>query len=142
MDVGPEHERAAPKVDFDRRLLELAGRQHYVVARDQLREFGTPRQIEHRLAKRRLERVHESVYRVAGSPRTWHQQLLAACLASSGANAVSFRAAAQLWGLPGGAEIVEVTAPRHRRMQFDDVTIARELLSHRPRRHLPRTASP
>jgi hypothetical protein len=112
-----------PKVDFDRRLLELAGRQHYVVGRDQLREFGTPRQIEYRLAKRRLERVHEGVYRVAGSPETWHQKLLAACLSSSGANAVSFRAAAQLWGLPGGAEIVEVTAPRHRRMQFDAVTI-------------------
>jgi very-short-patch-repair endonuclease len=111
------------RADFDRLLLELAGRQHYVVARDQLTDFGTPRQVEHRLATRRLERVHEGVYRVAGSPRSWHQQLLAACLSSSGANAVSFRAAAQMWGLPGGAEIVEVTAPRHRRMQPDGVTI-------------------
>ena len=111
------------RVDFDRLMLELAGRQHYVVARHQLREFGTERQIEHRLATRRLERVHEGVYRIVGSPDTWHQRLRAACLSSSGANAVSFRAAAQMWGLPGGAEIVEVTAPRHRRMQFDDVTI-------------------
>jgi len=111
------------RVDFDRLMLELAGRQHYVVARDQLREFGTERQIEHRLATRRLERVHEGVYRVVGSPDTWHQRLRAACLSSSGANAASFRAAAQMWGLPGGAEIVEVTAPRHRRMQFDDVTV-------------------
>ena len=99
------------------------GRQHYVVARDQLLEFGTARQIEHRLAKGRLERVHEAVYRVAGSPETWHQQLLGACLASSGANAVSFRAAAQLWGLPCGAEVVEVAAPRHRRMQLEGVRI-------------------
>jgi hypothetical protein len=114
--------QAVAKHDFDRRLLELAGRQHYVVAREQLREFGTRRQIEHRLARGRLERVHDGVYRVVGSPNTWHQRLLAACLASSGANAVSFRAAALLWDLPGGEEIVEVTAPRHRRMQFSDVT--------------------
>ena len=112
-----------PRVDFDRRMLEIAGGQHGLVARDQLREFGSPRQIEYRLARGRIEHVHEGVYRLAGSPRTWHQQLLAACLASSGANAVSFRAAAQMWGLPGGAEIVEVTAPRHRRMQYDDVAM-------------------
>jgi hypothetical protein len=112
-----------PPVDFDRRLLEIAGGQHSLVARDQLLEFGSERQIEYRLARRRLERVHDGVYRLAGSPPTWHQQLLAACLASSGANAASFRAAAQLWGLPGGEEIVEVTAPRHRRMQIDGITM-------------------
>jgi hypothetical protein len=109
--------------EFDRRLLELAGGQHFVVSRAQLRDFGTNRQVEHRLSKRVLERVHEGVYRVVGSPQTWHQRLRAACLASSGANAVSFRAAAQLWGLPGGAEIVEIAAPRHRRMQLDEVRI-------------------
>jgi hypothetical protein len=109
--------------EFDRRLLELAGRQHYVVSRSQLREFGSFRQIEHRLAKRFIEREHEGVYRVAGSPKTWHQRLRAACLASSGANGVSFRAAAQLSGLPGGEEIVEITAPRHHRMQLEGVRI-------------------
>ncbi len=107
--------------DFDRRLLDLAGRQHYVVTRDQLLEFGTRRQVEHRLKKRPLERVHQAVYRVAGSPRTWHQDLTAACFASSGANVVSFRAGAQLWGLPGGSETVEITSPRHRRVQSDQV---------------------
>jgi len=110
-----------PKVDFDKRLLELAGSQHYVVARGQLREFGTARQIEHRLAKGRLQRVHEGVYRVVGSPDTWQQRLMAACLSSSGANAASFRAGAQMFRLPGGDEIVEITAPRHRRMQLDGV---------------------
>ena len=53
--------------DFDRRLLEL----------------GTRRQIEHRLAHHRLEGVHEAVYRVVGSPPTWHQQLVAACLSAA-----------------------------------------------------------
>ena len=52
-DRLPAPPRPPPsRVDFDRRLLELAGAQHYVVARDQLREFGTPRQIEYRLATR------------------------------------------------------------------------------------------
>jgi hypothetical protein len=109
--------------DFDRRLLELAGRQHYVVARAQLREFGTERQIEHRLKRGRLERVHEGVYRVVGSPNTWRQRVLAACLSSSGANAASFRACAKFLDLPGGEEIVEVTAPRHRRMQLDGAIV-------------------
>jgi hypothetical protein len=111
------------RVDFDRRLLELAGRQHYVVAREQLREFGTERQIEYRLETGRLEGVYEAVYRVVGSPDTWYQRLQAACLSSSGANGVSFRAGALMWDLPGGVEIVEVTAPRHRRMQLDGVRV-------------------
>ena len=109
--------------DFDRPMLQLAGRQHYVVARSQLRDFGTDRQTEHRLARGLLESVHEGVYRVVGSPDTWQQRVLAACLASSGANAVSFRACARMWDLPGGEEIVEVTAPRHRRMQLDGVIV-------------------
>jgi len=109
--------------DFDRRLLELAGSQHYVVARAQLLEFGSKRQIEYRLANGQLEPVYEGVYRVVGSPRTWHQRLLAACLSSSGVNAVSFRAAALILDWPGGAELVEITALRHRRMQLDGVRV-------------------
>src|SRR5689334_9858699 len=88
-DDGPILEtdtRPKRRADFDRRLLELAGPQHYVVARGQLLEFGSARQIEYRIQTGLLERVYEGVYRIAGSPRTWHQQLLAACLASSGAN--------------------------------------------------------
>ncbi len=108
-------------VDFDRRMLELAGHQHSVVTREQLLEFGSRRHVEHRLKKRLLEHVHDGVYRLAGSPKSWHQQLLAATLASSGASCVSFRAAAEMWGLPAGSEIVEITSPRHRRVQFDNV---------------------
>jgi hypothetical protein len=107
--------------DFDLRLLSLAGRQHYVVTHDQLREFGSPRQIVSRLAAGVLESVYESVYRVSGSPATWRQQLLAACFVTSGVSAASFRAAAQLWSLPGGDEIIEITSPRHNRAQRAEV---------------------
>jgi len=108
--------------DFDLQLLNIAGRQHYVVTRDQLREFGSPRQIVSRLDAGVLESVYESVYRVSGSPATWHQQLLAACFATSGMSAASFRAAAQMWSLPGGEEIIEITSPRHDRTQRANVT--------------------
>ena len=102
---------------FDLRLLNLAGRQHYVVTHDQLRELGSRRQIVSRLSAGVLESVHQSVYRVSGSPATWHQQLLAACFATSGVSAASFRSAAQMWSLPGGEEILEITSPRHDRAQ-------------------------
>jgi predicted transcriptional regulator of viral defense system len=106
---------------FELRLLDLAGRQHYVVTHDQLREFGSRRQISQRVASGLLESVSRSVYRIKGSPKTWHQQLLAACYATSGVSAVSFRAAARLWSLPGGEEIIEITSPRHDRTQRSEV---------------------
>ena len=106
---------------FDLRLLEIAGRQHYVVTHDQIREFGKSGQIVTRVDAGVLESVYQSVYRVAGSPDTWHQRLLAACFATSGVSAASFRAAAQLWSLPGGEEIVEITSPRHDRAQYPGV---------------------
>ena len=37
-------------------------------------------------------------------------------------SAASFRAGAQMWSLPGGEEIVEITSPRHDRAQHDGVT--------------------
>ena len=79
-------------VAFDVRLMDLAGRQHYVVTHDQLRGFGSRAQISHRLSTGLLEGVFGSVYRLSGSPKTWHQQLLAACFATSGVSAASFRA--------------------------------------------------
>ncbi len=131
-----QEERAVD--DFDRRMLELAGRQHYVVAREQLRDFGTDRQIEHRLAKRLLESVHEGVYRVAGSPDTWRQRLMAACLAELGRErrVVSrgravLRPARRRGGRRGDRTASPADATRRRHH-------ARELLPDRSRRHLRR----
>ena len=66
---------------YDEQLMGLAGRQHFVVGREQLLEIGTPRQIKTRLGCGSLERVFESVYRVTGSPPTWRQELMAATFA-------------------------------------------------------------
>ena len=113
-------------------------RQHGLVARDQLREFGTraPDRVPARPADGSSTST-KACTALAGSPRTWHQQLLAACLASSGANAVSFRAGRAAVGPArrrrdrrgDGA----AASPHAVRRRHD----ARELLPHRPRRHLP-----
>jgi very-short-patch-repair endonuclease len=57
---------------------------------------------------------------MSGTPPTWHQRLIAACLA--GPAVASHRSAGLLWGLPGMTpRIVEVTAFRHRRREQSDV---------------------
>jgi len=46
---------------------------------------------------------------------------MAACFAGGKLSVASFRTAAQLNYLPGGAEIVEITSPRHRRARHDGI---------------------
>lgn len=59
------------------------------------------------VAERRLISVQPSVFRMAGSPETWHQSVLAASLAVDGV--VSHRSAAELWGLIQPAGYAEVS---------------------------------
>ena len=106
---------------FDEKLLWIAGRQHFVVGRGQLLDIGDAKQIEYRLRRGILERVHRSVYRIAGSPRSWRQDLLAACFAGGKLSVASFRSATRLWDLPGSTELCEVTSPRHRRARHAGV---------------------
>jgi hypothetical protein len=106
---------------FDDTLLRLAASQHFVVGRSQLTELGSLDQVYRRMRDGVLERVHKSAYRIAGSPRTWRQDVMAACFAGGKLSVASFRTAAQLNYLPGGAEIVEITSPRHRRARHDGI---------------------
>lgn len=65
---------------------------------DDLKRLGmTPKQVRRTLASEQLVRVHRGVHRLAGSPRSWEQELLAACLASGGV--ASHRSAARLWAV-------------------------------------------
>jgi hypothetical protein len=106
---------------YDTRLMEIAGQQHFVVCRDQALDIGSERQLAYRLELKSLERVHECAYRVAGSPTTWRQELMAATFAGGKQSVASFRAAAALHYLPGGEETVEVTSPRYRRARHDGI---------------------
>lgn len=83
--------------------------QHGLIRRDQLQAIGVPeRTIGEWIETSRLERVHPRVYRLPGTPHTWHQSVLAAAFASGGV--VSHASAARLWGVHD-TDDVEVTVP-------------------------------
>ena len=110
----------------------MAARQHGLVSRDQALAAGLTRHaIQDRLAAHRWERVHTGVYRIVGSPATWEQQLMAACLLAGPTAAVSHRAAAAVWALDGvDSSLVEIVCPRRIR--------STGFIAHRaavPRRH-------
>ncbi len=68
-------------MDLDRRLAELAARQHGLVTLEQAKHLGaTSRQIRWRISAGVLIVVRRNVYRFAGVPPTWHQSVLAATL--------------------------------------------------------------
>src|SRR5690348_7868566 len=104
----------------DARIVELATRQYAAFSVEQALSVGfTDRMMKRRVAAGRWESLDFGVFAIAGSPQTWEQRLIGACLA--GPAAASHRAAAALSDLPGGEELVEVTALRHRRRHRDDV---------------------
>ena len=81
-------------------------------------------QLAREIARGVVERIHPTVYRMSGAPRTWRQSL-AAAVASGGPMALaSHRAAASLWELPDASgRIVELMAPRHRRVERRGVRV-------------------
>ncbi len=89
--------------------------QHGLVTHPQLLTLGWSRhQIEHALRIGRLLPVQASVYRTMGTPVTYLQHLLAACLAAGPQAVISHRAAAHLWGLTSTPAPVELTVPYSR----------------------------
>jgi very-short-patch-repair endonuclease len=104
------------------RIARIADQQHGVFSRQQAFEAGLTRdQIDYRVSTRAFVTSDHGVYKVAGSPSTWKQRLMAACLA--GPAVASHRAAGTLWSFPGMPnEIMEVTALRHRRRHAVEVT--------------------
>jgi hypothetical protein len=94
-----------------------AAKQHSVFTRDQAHKAGlTDRQLRWRISTGRFERLARHTFRIAGSPVSWRQRLVAACLAAGADAAVSHRSAAALHehdGFPPG--LVEITVPQGRR---------------------------
>ena len=91
----------------------LAYRQHGVVARRQLLALGLTRtQIEGRLARGHLHRVHAGVYAVGHRRLTRYGRWMAAVLANGEQAVLSHRSAAALWGI-GEIEVarIEITVP-------------------------------
>lgn len=85
----------------DPSLTSIARQQHGLVTRQQALKVLSRNTLERRVRARQLEPVRRGIYRFAGAPETWEQQLLAACLFAGPDVRASFRAAAALEGLEG-----------------------------------------
>lgn len=112
-----------------RRLACLAATQHGVFTKAQALDAGaTETLIKRRCASGQWERLHPRVFRIAGSPPTWRQSLIAACFAWGDGVVVSHRAAAALWRLPGFEPgFVELIVPRGRRRTHSHGIVAHRL---------------
>jgi very-short-patch-repair endonuclease len=105
------------------RLAPTARRQHGLVTTGQALEHLSHGQLDWLRSNARLEPVRRGVYRMAGTPESWIQQLMAACLARPGSYA-SFRAAAALWRLEDFApDVLEITVPGSSRARLDGVIV-------------------
>ena len=111
-------------METDRIIASLAAAQHAAVGRRQLLKLGVPAHaIKHRVTTGALITVHAGVYRLAGSPVTWHQRIIASTLAAGGV--ASHRAAAYLQGLDGIEPRVEVTVARARASRPPGIVVHR-----------------
>ena len=109
-------------------LPALARLQHGVFSREQVLAAGIARTtIDARVSSGTWERLYAGVYRIEGTPATWRQSLLAACLAWGDGACISHRAAGALRDLPELPKAApELIVPRDRRR-------AHGHLVHRPR---------
>jgi very-short-patch-repair endonuclease len=102
---------------LDRRLSDLARRQHGIVAHGQLIDLGLGTSAIGAWAKRgRLHRIHRGVYALRYPTLTRNGRFLAAVLACGDGAALSHFSAAVLWGmLNDGGGRIHVTAETRRR---------------------------
>jgi very-short-patch-repair endonuclease len=97
----------------DAELAQWAELQHGVVSRAQALACGlTTSALKRRLAAGRVVAMHPGVYRWPGTPTTWEQRVVAACLAGGRHAFASHRTAAALWSLVDATDLVEVTSRR------------------------------
>jgi predicted transcriptional regulator of viral defense system len=106
---------------IDQAIAEISARSHGLVGQIHLDLLDVSHEaVAHRVARGRWIRVHDGVYRVAGAPRSWEADVLAACWAGGTRACASHRSAAALHGLPGGRrDVVEITCPRWHRARHD-----------------------
>jgi Transcriptional regulator, AbiEi antitoxin len=99
----------------------IARHQHGLFTAQQARSVGVSKTLVERLASSGdLVVVDYGVYASVTTPPSWHQQLLAVCLASPAA--ASHRSAGALWRSPDLLQVLlEVTAVRHLRRSSQDV---------------------
>jgi Protein of unknown function (DUF559) len=103
---------------LERRIAALVERQHGVVSRAQLREYGMgDGAIDARLARRRLLPVHRGVYAVGHRRLAPRGRWVAGLLAAGPGAFLSHRSAAALWELCRDRGDIHVTVRGRRRRQ-------------------------
>src|SRR4051794_25684289 len=109
--------RPWPTMNLDTNVAHLAERQHGVFSHSQAVNAGaTEKAVRHRVDTGRWGVAADEVYRLAGTPRTWEQEVMILLLAAGPDAAASHEAAARLLGIPGFARALpEITTPRPRR---------------------------
>ena len=114
-DRMPERRDECGMRDAAARLARILETQHGAISRSQALAAGLTRKgIEVRLRTGSWRSQLPGTYVVAGSPRTWKQRMMEACLGAGEAALASHRAAAALWKLPGFAEkTIEITTLKH-----------------------------
>lgn len=124
--AGVHHHVMASKNAWEQ-VVRRAARQHGLIDWSQALAAGMTRTaIETCLAKGVFERVCSRVYRIAGSPPTWRQQVMAAVLSAGPDAAASHRAAVRIWGLDAPVpRVAEITMPRTRAVELVGVTTHR-----------------
>jgi very-short-patch-repair endonuclease len=109
---------------------DLTCAQHGLITTEQAVAALGPSRKARWVAEGRLISVQPSVFRMAGAPETWHQNLLAAQLTVQGV--VSHRSAAELWGLMQPAGYIEVSAPAATNRSIRPPAIAHRIGDLRP----------
>jgi very-short-patch-repair endonuclease len=104
--------------------------QHGLLTSVQATSMLGPSRKSRWVTERRLVSVQPGVFRLAGAPETWHQQLHAAVLASGGV--VSHRSAAELWGIIPPAGHLEVSILPDSRPRLRPPAVAHRILDLRP----------
>lgn len=104
--------------------------QHGLITTEQAIRILGPSRKARWVGERRLIAVQPGVFRVVGSPETWHQSLLAASLAAQAV--VSHRSAAELWGLTQPAGYIEVSVAPAARPRVQPPAICHRILDLHP----------
>ncbi len=112
---------------LDIAVAKMAARQRSLIHRDQALDLGmTVRQFQARAAGGIYLRMQPNVFRLAGSPVTWEQRVLAACMSAGRGAGASHRCAALIWGFRGiESAPVEITVPASRRPSLTEVVVHR-----------------
>jgi hypothetical protein len=108
----------------DERADRLASRQHAAISHRQALALGMTRsQIQQRRASGRWLDACRGVYVVAGSPATWQQPTMVACLAGPTGTVASHLTAAALFGLTKPPKLPHVTVPARSSGRFQGADV-------------------